>query len=75
MDDADADIVRTAAGRGTDQSDVEAARARGEEAGADLSREGGENPYEHDVFELRTTWFDGFSAGRARNADDRGKDY
>ncbi|MGK6321779.1 hypothetical protein ACMGDM_01700 [Sphingomonas sp. DT-51] len=37
----------------------------GEQAGADLSCKGSENPYGHEAFGLRLLWFRGFGEGRA----------
>lgn len=71
--DADAEMARSYAGAPTNEADLERARASGEQAGADLDHEGGENPYGHDVFDFQTAWFDGFSSGRAKAADKRGE--
>jgi len=75
MNEADAETVRSLAGTGPSEADLKAARANGEDAGADLARMAGENPYSHNVFDLRTAWFEGFSAGRVRGAGSRGEAY
>ena len=69
--DADAEMARSYAGAPTNEADLKKARISGEQAGAVLDHEGGENPYGHDVFDLRTAWFDGFSTGRAKAGDER----
>ena len=75
MNEADEETARLLRGANSSEADRQHARAGGEEAGADLTRQAGENPYGHDVFGLRTAWFEGFSIGRARAAQGRGEDY
>lgn len=69
------EIIRPTSGREVDDAEISNATTSGEQAGNDLGHLGSENPYGHDVFHLRTAWFKGFSAGRVRNAHDRGEDY
>ncbi|MBW6526400.1 hypothetical protein KZ813_06065 [Sphingomonas sp. RHCKR7] len=68
-------IIRSTDGRGASATDVSTAEAEGRDAGGNLARSACENPYGHDIFELRTAWFNGFSAGRVRSAHERGEDY
>jgi hypothetical protein len=75
MNEPDAEIIRSSRGGDAKGADMAAARASGETAGADLLRPAGDNPFGHTVMDLRTAWFDGFSAGRARAARERGEDY
>ncbi|MHC9417678.1 hypothetical protein ACYZX9_03660 [Sphingomonas citri] len=75
VDVAAVEAISTPPSREVGEDEVSAARAGGEQAGSDLGHLGSENPYGHDVFQLRTAWFKGFSAGRVRSAHERGENY
>lgn len=69
------EVIPATSSREVDDAEVSTATASGEQAGSDLGHLGSENPYGHDIFQLRTAWFNGFSAGRVRSAHDRGEKY
>lgn len=65
MSAADEEVVPANGRAESGEADLQVARAAGKRAGAELSRQSIECPYGHEVLELRTTWFNGFSEGRA----------
>lgn len=75
VDEPAVEVIPPTSSSEVDDAEVSTATASGEKAGGDLGHLGSENPYGHDVFQLRTAWFKGFSAGRVRSAHDRGENY